>query len=90
MNAIVIEHVKLEELPAAWQAKFIVAPGTQGRARVRVRIEAEDTEEQSAAPLTDNPLFGMWRDRKDMSDVAGYIRAMRAPRFTDDGAPRKR
>lgn len=90
MNAIVIEHVKLEELPAAWRAKLLVAPETQGRARVTVRIEAEDTEEQSAAPLTDDPLFGMWRDRKDMSDVAGYIRAMRAPRFTDAGTPRKR
>ena len=89
MNAIVIEHVKLEELPAAWQAKLLLVPQTQGKTRVTVRIEAEDTDEQSAAPLTDDPLFGMWRDREDMSDVAGYIRAMRAPRFTDDGTPHK-
>ena len=33
-------------------------------------------------------VFGMWRDREDMSDVAGYIRAIRAPRFTDDGTAR--
>jgi hypothetical protein len=41
MNAIVIEHVKLEELPAAWRAKLLVAPGTQGRARVTVRIDSD-------------------------------------------------
>ena len=89
MNAIVIEHVKIEELPAAWRAKVVAAPETQGAARVTVRIEAEGTQEQGAVPLTDDPLFGMWRDREDMSDVAGYVRAIRAPRFTDDGTPRQ-
>ena len=88
MNAIVIEHVKIEELPAAWREKLVAAPETQGAACVTVRIEAEGTGEQAAAPLTDGPLFGMWRDREDMSDVAGYVRTIRVPRFTDDGAPR--
>ena len=54
-----------------------------------VRIEAEDNEKQTAAPFADDPLFGMWNDREDMADVAGYIRAIRAPRFTDDGTSRK-
>jgi hypothetical protein len=29
----------------------------------------------------ENPLFGMWRDREDLADVAGYIRRVRAARF---------
>jgi hypothetical protein len=87
MNAIVIEHVPVAELPAAWRAKLAKAPG----ATVTVRIEQE--EAQAAAPaeefVTDDPLFGMWRDRDDMADVAGYVRSIRASRFNDDGTRRK-
>jgi hypothetical protein len=87
MNAIVIEHVPVVELPAAWRAKLAKAPG----ATVTVRIEEE--EAQAAAPVeefvTDDPLFGMWRDREDMADVAGYVRSIRASRFNDDGTRRK-
>ena len=57
---------------------------------VTVRIEEEA---QTSAPaeefVTDDPLFGMWRDREDMADVAGYVRSIRASRFNDDGSRRK-
>lgn len=81
MNAVVFEHVPVAELPEKWRAKL-----TQGgSATVTVRIE----EEAQATPVeefvTDDPLFGMWRDREDMADVAGYVRKLRASRFNDDG-----
>lgn len=76
MNAIVIEHVPVAELPAAWRAKL----DQTGDARVTVRIEAEG-EAAQAQEAAANPLFGMWSDREDMADVAGYIRRVRAPRF---------
>ena len=86
MNAIVIEHVPVAELPLAWREKLAQAAG----ALVTVRIEEEV---QAAAPnadfTTDDPLFGMWRDREDMSDVTGYVRSIRASRFNDDGTRRK-
>ena len=86
MNAIVIEHVPVAELPPAWRAKLAKAVGTT----VTVRIEEEA---QTSAPaeefVTDDPLFGMWRDREDMADVAGYVRSIRASRFNDDGSRRK-
>lgn len=87
MNAIVIEHVKVEELPADWRARLAAEPDVQGSARVTVRIEAETGggDEAAAAPEgDDDPLFGMWQDREDMADVAGYVRALRAPRFGND------
>jgi antitoxin (DNA-binding transcriptional repressor) of toxin-antitoxin stability system len=34
--------------------------------------------------LTDHPAFGMWKDRKDMADVAAYVRKLREPRFNFD------
>ena len=85
MNTIVIEHVKVEELPQAWRVKFAQSANT----RVTVRIEEEAP---ATAPteefVTDDPLFGMWRDRDDMADVAGYVRSIRASRFNDDGTQR--
>ena len=78
MNAIVFEHVPVAELPAEWRAKLATAPG----ATVTVRIEAEDQE--NAKAYADDPLFGMWRDRKDMADVASYVRGIRADRFSDN------
>ncbi len=84
MNAVVFEHVPVAELPQAWQDKL----GQAADARVTVRIEAEDSAAQAeaAAEFAGDPLFGMWRDREDMADVAGYVRRIRAPRFNADGS----
>jgi hypothetical protein len=85
MNAIVIEHVKITELPEAWRAKLATVRG----ATVTVRIEADtqDTTQTEERP-TDDTLFGMWRDREDMVDVANYIRSIRTSRFNNDGMQR--
>jgi antitoxin (DNA-binding transcriptional repressor) of toxin-antitoxin stability system len=35
----------------------------------------------SGAPKTaDQPLFGLWKDREDLSDPASYVRGLRLPR----------
>ena len=83
MNAIVIEHVKVSELPQAWRDKL--ASGSD--ARVTVRIEAETVAiEKTAAEdfVTDDPAFGIRRDREDMADVEAYLRKLRAQRYTRD------
>ena len=80
MNAIVIEHVKVSELPEAWREKL----AANEEARVTVRIEQEAPGIDAAAAVTeqpDDPLFGMWRDREEMADVEAYVRKLRAPRF---------
>ena len=86
VKAVVFEHVPVAELPERWREKL----ATAGSAMVTVRIE----EEAQAAPakefVTDDPLFGMWRDREDMADVAGYVRSIRASRFNDDGTRREK
>jgi len=82
MNAVVFEHVPVAELPEKWRAKLPQA----GSATVTVRIE----EEAHAAPAeeftTDDPAFGIWRDREDMADVAAYVHKIRQPRYNRDGS----
>ena len=80
MNAIVIENVRVSELPEAWREKL---PANDD-ARVTVRIEQEAADKNTEVVATehaDDPLFGMWCDREEMADVEAYVRNLRAPRF---------
>lgn len=75
MDALVFEHVPVKELPPAWREKLNREPD----ACVTVRIEAEVEAVQPGT--TEDPLFGMWRDRDDIADVDAYVRRIRLPRF---------
>ncbi len=66
-NAVVFEHVPVADLPEKWRAKLTADRG----ATVTVRIEEETPAAPAEEFVTDDPLFGMWRDREDMADVAG-------------------
>ena len=51
-----------------------------------IRIEEEPSEVVAAdAFVTDDPAFGIWRDRGDLADPAAYLRCIRAPRFNREG-----
>jgi hypothetical protein len=81
MNAIVIEHIPVTELPADWRMRLHALP----TAWVTVRIE-EESAGQELVPVVDDPAFGIWQDREDVRDVAGYVRQLRAPRYRWDGS----
>jgi hypothetical protein len=80
MNAVVLDHVPLADLPAAWRDKL----QSLTTAQVRVRIEEEDANASSFE--TSDPAFGIWRDHQDMTDVQAYVRKMRESRYGRDGA----
>jgi hypothetical protein len=80
MNAVVFEHVPVAELPPAWREKLAKAAGAL--VTVRIEEEAEPAEEF----VTDDPAFGIWRDREDMADVAAYVSKIRQPRYNRDGS----
>ena len=85
MNAVVFEHVPVAELPQKWREKLASA----GSATVTVRIEEEAQGQAAGAAegfTTDDPAFGIWRDREDMADVAAYVRKIRQPRYNRDGS----
>ena len=84
MNAIVIEHVKVDELPQAWRAKLAKSADT--RVTVRIEVEAPSTVQATQPFVTDDPAFGIWRDREDMADVTAYLRKIRSGRYKRDGS----
>ena len=86
MNAIVIEHVPVAELPKAWQDKFGQRLSGLASARVTVRIEQEPSAASTEEFVTSDPAFGIWRDHQDSADVEAYVRHLRAPRFNREGS----
>ena len=89
MNAVVFEHVPVTELPPAWRARLAQSNTGLGDVRATVHIEAEEQQSTTAAAeefVTDDPAFGIWRDRADMADVQTTVRRIRAPRFNSDGS----
>jgi hypothetical protein len=86
MNAIVIEHVPMAELPQAWRDKLGPGAAASASARVTVRIEQEPVAVQAEEFVTDDPAFGIWRDHQDTADVQAYVGRLRAPRFNRDGS----
>jgi hypothetical protein len=86
MNAVVIEHVPVCDLPSAWRDRLTKTVDTLVTVRIEEEVPVVATVNDIAA---DDPLFGMWRDREDMADVAGYVRSIRASRFSIEETPRK-
>jgi hypothetical protein len=84
MNTIVIEHVPVSDLPAAWRAKL--AQSADAHVTVRIEEESEIAAATAKDSATNHPAFGIWRDREDMDDMAAYLRKLRAPRYNRDGS----
>lgn len=82
MNSVVFEHVPVAELPESWRAKLATGSG----ALVTVRIEEETQSAPTEEFTTDDPAFGIWRDREDMADEVAYLRKIRQPRYNRDGS----
>jgi hypothetical protein len=85
MSTLVIEHLKASELPQQWAQRLKAKP--EQTVTVRIETESEQaTAEATEAFVTDDPAFGIWRDREDMADVEAYVRGLRAPRYTRAGS----
>jgi hypothetical protein len=75
MHAVVIEHVKVKDLPELWRKQLAVSP----EAQVTIRIEEEASESAEVSSL-----FGMWQDRDDLVDVDQHVRLLRRSRITPE------
>lgn len=81
MTTIVIKHVRISDLPDDWRKQL---PDVSDM-RVTILIQEEPkmkTMDQTESFVTNDPAFGIWRDRDDIDDVDDYVRKLRAPRFS--------
>jgi len=44
-------------------------------------VPLEFAADEAEAVTATNALFGIWKDRQDLSDVTGYVRHLRKGRF---------
>ncbi len=51
------------------------------RGKPRAMIQPLPVQAGARRSVADHPVFGMWKDRKDMADVAAYVRRIRRGRF---------
>lgn len=82
MTAVIFEHVPVGDLPTKWREKLAKANDELVTVRIEEELQAAPAEEFT----TDDPAFGIWRDREDMADVAAYVRMIRQPRYKRDGS----
>jgi hypothetical protein len=84
MTTLVIEHFKASELPLQWAQRLKARP--EQTVTVRIETEATQTAQAPESFVTNDPAFGIWRDREDMADVPAYVRQLRAARYSPDGS----
>lgn len=83
MTTLVIQHLKASDLPLQWAQHLKILP----EQTVTVRIETEaPTQQATAAFVTDDPAFGIWRDNEETEDASAFARRLRAPRYQRDGS----
>ena len=80
MSTLVIEHFKASELPQQWAQRLKVRP--EQTVTLRIETEATQTTQAPEAFVTNDPAFGIWRDREDMADVPAFVRQLRAARYS--------
>jgi antitoxin (DNA-binding transcriptional repressor) of toxin-antitoxin stability system len=80
MNATIVDlRYKMKDVLRAIDRGETVTVLYRGKERAKLTPIAPATG--AAAPKTkDQPLFGLWKDREDMSDPASYLRQLRVPR----------
>jgi diaminopimelate decarboxylase len=83
MSTLVIEHFKASELPQQWAQRLKVLP--EQTVTVRIETEAAQTTHAPETFVTNDPAFGIWRDREDMADVSAFVRQLRVARYALDG-----
>ncbi len=76
------------ELPEATAKAAREAGLLTSHALEKLLVEAIKRQaERSTEPFaTDDPAFGIWRDRADLEDVPAYVRQLRQGRYNRDGS----
>ncbi len=82
MEKMILEHVNIDDIPVKWKKflKDFISP------RYKITIEAEQKQTTIASSKgrkswKDMPMFGMWKDRADITSPVDYVNQIRKSRF---------
>ncbi len=84
MSMLVIEHLKASDLPPEWAKRLQVQP--EQTVTVHIETESSELDKEALSFTTNDPAFGIWRDYHETTDVAAFVRRLRAPRYPCDGS----
>jgi len=84
MNATIVDlRYRMKDVLRAIDRGETVTILYRGKEKARLMPVSGEAAARSrkAAPKTqDQPLFGLWRDREDLTDPAAWVRLQRRPR----------
>ena len=80
MNATIVDlRYKMKHVLRAIDRGETVTVLYRGKERAKL-MPIAPAPGTGTAKTNDQPLFGLWKDREDMSDPASYLRRLRLPR----------
>ncbi len=81
MKATILDlRYRMKDVLKAVQRGETVTVLYRGKPAAKITPLATKPDSES---LTQDPTFGMWRDREDMRDTARYVRELRRGRLRD-------
>jgi antitoxin (DNA-binding transcriptional repressor) of toxin-antitoxin stability system len=59
------------------------------KAKLMPIVPAQGAPNKSTPKTRNQPLFGLWKDREDLTDPASYVRNLRQPRLIPSSAGKR-
>ena len=84
MEKMILEHIDKEDIPAKWARLLKDVMSSTYRITIEPELASNTIPKEiikNKKSWADMPMFGMWKDRKDLKDPASYVRQLRKPRF---------
>jgi prevent-host-death family protein len=81
MEASVVDlRRKMRAVLAAVDRGETVTITYRGKPKAKI-VPVGEKPPRPRIPITEDPAFGMWKDREDTRDAQAYVREIRRPRY---------
>ncbi len=82
MDKMILEHVNIQDIPSKWSKLLKNLVSTSYKITIEAESKADKFKNSKNKKSWKNaPMFGMWKDRDDMSEPVDYLNKIRKPRF---------
>jgi len=83
MEKMILEHVNIDDIPVKWKKllKDFISSSYKITIESEPKLSKTTTSSNRHKSWKDMPMFGMWKDRDDISSPVDYVNQIRKPRF---------